>query len=180
MYRSRPSFFRSVMGALVALLLLGTFGLAPVGALPVLEQAPLGPARAVSLPASPALPIEPVEQAPTDSFTDVPTDHDFYQEISWLARTGVSTGWSGPGHTRLFRPYQPVLRDQMAAFLHRLDPLLAGRDVPTAEVVSGFGSGYAVQTDGTVWAWGGNQVGQLGKGTTTDSSVPVQASRING
>jgi len=37
-------------------------------------------------------------------------------------------------------------------------------------------NGYAVKSDGTVWAWG-NGVG-LGNGTTTDSYVPVQVSGL--
>lgn len=32
---------------------------------------------------------------------------------------------------------------------------------------------YAVKTDGTLWAWGANGVGQLGDGTTTGRSSPV-------
>ena len=73
----------------MALVLLGTFGLAPAGAVPVREQVTLGSPRAVSLPALPALPVEP---AATEFFADVATDHDFYEKSSWLAQVGVSTG----------------------------------------------------------------------------------------
>lgn len=49
-------------------------------------------------------------------FTDVATDNQFYTEISWLAAEGISTGWED----RTFRPYEPINRDAMAAFLYRL------------------------------------------------------------
>ncbi|MCL2825594.1 MAG: hypothetical protein FWD57_16500 [Polyangiaceae bacterium] len=46
-----------------------------------------------------------------------------------------------------------------------------------AHVVSvGAGSGHSValKADGTVWAWGANEYGRLGDGTTTDRASPVQ------
>lgn len=38
----------------------------------------------------------------------------------------------------------------------------------------------ALQSDGTVWAWGYNAQGQLGDGTTTQRNVPVQVSGLTG
>ena len=45
---------------------------------------------------------------------------------------------------------------------------------PPVLVAAGSCRSLAVSTDGTVWAWGDNTYGQLGDGTTTDRSTPVQ------
>jgi len=58
------------------------------------------------------------EVTPTD-FADVATSHTFYDEIQWLASTGITTGYTQDG-VLTFRPSQSVLREQMAAFLYRL------------------------------------------------------------
>lgn len=55
----------------------------------------------------------------TSPFSDVGTDNQFYREISWLASTGISTGWDQPDGTRTYAPLAPVARDAMAAFMHR-------------------------------------------------------------
>lgn len=41
-------------------------------------------------------------------------------------------------------------------------------------IAGGLFHGLALKTDGTVWAWGRNDYGALGNGTTTDSNIPVQ------
>lgn len=64
---------------------------------------------------------DPAYQGPrTSPFVDVPTTHVFYDAISWMAARGISTGYDLGGGRRAFRPTDPVLREQAAAFLHRL------------------------------------------------------------
>jgi len=43
-----------------------------------------------------------------------------------------------------------------------------------------FVHSLALRVDGTVWAWGGNQYGVLGDGTTTDHQTPVQVVGLDG
>lgn len=50
-------------------------------------------------------------------FPDVPADHPFHDEITWLASTGI-TGGFGDG---TFRPGADISRQAVAAFLHRHD-----------------------------------------------------------
>ena len=58
-----------------------------------------------------------------------------------------------------------------------LIPTQVGADTNWAKVSSGFGMTLAVKTDGTLWSWGINNVGQLGIGNldnTFTSNVPIQ------
>ena len=41
-------------------------------------------------------------------------------------------------------------------------------------IAAGSSHSLALKNDGTVWAWGNNMYGQLGDGTNTPSSTPVQ------
>ena len=74
---------------------------------------------------------------PTSPFADVPTDHVFYKEITWLASTGISKGWTEAVGRPTYRPLQPVNRDVMAAFMYRLagsPEFTAPRTSPFADV----------------------------------------------
>lgn len=71
---------------------------------------------------------------PVSPFRDVATDNQFYKEITWLASTGVTTGWVEPDGTKTYRPLQSVNRDAMAAFMYRL----AGKPAFTPPAVSPF------------------------------------------
>jgi alpha-tubulin suppressor-like RCC1 family protein len=47
-------------------------------------------------------------------------------------------------------------------------------------IAAGFGHSLALLSNGTVVAWGSNEFGQLGDGTTTNSDVPVAVSGLSG
>src|SRR3990167_4891225 len=49
----------------------------------------------------------------------------------------------------------------------------------TPKIASGRAHAIALKSDGTVWAWGYNDDGQLGDGTTTNRSTPVQISGLS-
>jgi peptidoglycan/xylan/chitin deacetylase (PgdA/CDA1 family) len=70
----------------------------------------------------------------TGPFADVPSNAQFFTEISWLSSQGISTGWVEGNGTKTFRPLLPVNRDAMAAFLYRL----AGSPAFTPPAVSPF------------------------------------------
>lgn len=53
-------------------------------------------------------------------FSDVSVDTPHLEDILWLAETGISTGWKEDDGTVTFRGMSPVVRQDMAAFLHRL------------------------------------------------------------
>ena len=45
-------------------------------------------------------------------------------------------------------------------------------------IMGGEHANYALRSDGTVWAWGGNFLGQLGDGTYSNTLTPVQVSGL--
>lgn len=64
----------------------------------------------------------PEFNAPAESpFADVDTTNPFYKQITWLASSGISSGWNETNGTKTYRPFEPVARDAMAAFMSRFD-----------------------------------------------------------
>ncbi|MGO1406939.1 MAG: S-layer homology domain-containing protein [Brachybacterium sp.] len=51
----------------------------------------------------------------TSPFKDVPTSMIFFKEIAWAESVGITDGW--PDGT--YRPFEPIKRDAMAAFMYR-------------------------------------------------------------
>ena len=58
---------------------------------------------------------------PGAGFNDIDPANQFMTEISWLAAAGISTGWDEGNGVKTFRPFQPVARDAMAAFMYRVN-----------------------------------------------------------
>lgn len=58
-----------------------------------------------------------------NTFDDVNTSTPHYANIVWMAYNGVSTGWVVGGRTE-YRGMNDVLRQDMAAFLHRLNGVI--------------------------------------------------------
>lgn len=50
-------------------------------------------------------------------FPDVAPSHVFYNEIQWLSSTGITQGFDDGG----YHPFEQVNRDQMAAFMYRMN-----------------------------------------------------------
>lgn len=110
---------------------------------------------------------EPAFEAPTEaSFSDVPVGAPFFAQVEWLADTGITAGYTDG----TFRPTAPVTRQAMAAFLVRTTPYL-GRGF--RDVATGWFHTLAVTAGSGVVAWGRNDEGQLGDGTTESRATPV-------
>jgi len=61
---------------------------------------------------------EPSVSLPSRSpFKDVKSSAQFYKEIVWLSKEGITTGWSDG----TFRPKDKITREAIAAFLHRAE-----------------------------------------------------------
>ena len=94
------------------------------------------PAPAPSDGPSPEAPAPaPSEKPAAVVFKDVPQTHMFYQEITWLGETGISTGWSDG----TFRPHDSVTREALAAFFYRaanMNDDVAPTQAPFTDVTS--------------------------------------------
>lgn len=63
------------------------------------------------------------------------------------------------------------------------DPLptpvtVQGLPAAVRSISSGWTTAYAILSDGSLWAWGGNGYGQVGDGTSTDRSLPVNVTGL--
>lgn len=62
---------------------------------------------------------------------------------------------------------------------NKSSPTQIGSDSTWISVSSGVYHSLALKSDNTLWAWGGNNYGQLGNGDTNDKSAPITISGSN-
>jgi len=88
-----------------------------------------------------------------------------------LKRDGTAWAWGDNEFGQLGNDSYALLTDA---------PVEVSGLTGVSAISGGWGSGYALKADGTVWAWGTNDFGELGNGSTVRSSVPVQVSGLSG
>jgi len=64
--------------------------------------------------------------------------------------------------------------------VRKSSPTQVGSDTTWDDVKLGYTSGYGIKTDGTLWAWGDNSVGELGQNSQVHYSSPVQVGSLTG
>ena len=57
---------------------------------------------------------------------------------------------------------------------HPTPTVVPGLPTNIVDVATGYEASYALSADGRLWAWGYNQYGQLGIGSTSNSSIPQE------
>ncbi|HRG17495.1 MAG TPA: T9SS type A sorting domain-containing protein [Flavobacterium lutivivi] len=68
--------------------------------------------------------------------------------------------------------------DNLSPLYFRSTPRQIGTDT-WIYIACGFQQSFAIKSDGTLWAWGRNDAGQLGDGTTIERRLPVQIGTDN-
>lgn len=63
---------------------------------------------------------------------------------------------------------------QVSDLLARSSPTQVGTDTDWATFSIGTSTTHAIKTDGSLWAWGLNNLGQLGRGSLVSTSSPIQ------
>ena len=83
-----------------------------------------------------------------------------------ISRNGTLWAWG--------RNNQGQLGNGMWSNNPTLAPIQIGTNTNWASVSAGYGHTVAIRTDGSLWAWGRNNHGQLGDGTITSRNTPHQ------
>ncbi len=97
--------------------------------------------------------------------TDWASIHVGAAHILALKTNGTLWSWGGGEYGQT--------GDGLSPSLYRSYPRQVGTDT-WSKVFAGWKVSFGIKPDGTLWAWGLNDVGQLGIGNTTNQFTPVQ------
>ncbi len=100
-----------------------------------------------------------------NSDTDWASIHVGAAHILALKTNGTLWSWGGGEYGQT--------GDGLSPSLYRSYPRQVGTDT-WSKVFAGWKVSFGIKPDGTLWAWGLNDVGQLGIGNTTNQFSPVQ------
>ena len=100
-----------------------------------------------------------------NSDTDWASIHVGAAHILALKTNGTLWSWGGGEYGQT--------GDGLSPSLYRSYPRQVGTDT-WSKVFAGWKISFGIKPDGTLWAWGLNDVGQLGIGNTTNQFTPVQ------
>jgi hypothetical protein len=104
-------------------------------------------------------------------FDDVPIGDPFCGSITWMAQKGVTLGCGViDGTHRLYCPDDFVRRDQMAAFMSRLETALFPTTCAAGQVLKWDGTAWVCANDVTGGTGGGGTVTSVGAGTGLSAS----------
>lgn len=89
-----------------------------------------------------------------------------------LKNDGTVWGWGSNYYGELGKGTENDISTSIPVQVNALNNVIA--------ISSGFNHTIALKGDGTVWAWGQNNFGQLGDGVNINRSIPVQVSGLSG
>ncbi|MDT7512266.1 InlB B-repeat-containing protein [Bifidobacterium sp. H1HS10N] len=122
----------------------------------------------------------PVKTPNRTTYTDLPTDFTYVQVTAGgkhslaIGSDGYVYAWGDNSYGELgnrttggysavpVRVFNPATRSNVNTGLKAI------------QVSAGNGVSLAIDTNGNTWAWGHNNYGQLGNGTTSNSNIPVR------
>ncbi len=100
--------------------------------------------------------ISPIAVSASHTFSDVPDESIFHEDISWLADANVTKGCNPPANDN-FCPKDNVTREQMAAFMRRL---AEGQVVDAATAITAETAAFA-DNAGTVDNYEANELNRV-------------------
>ena len=97
-----------------------------------------------------------------------------WEKVSWGSAFSIFLKTTGTIWSCGVNSYGQLGQGDSGNGTHRSSPVQIGALTTWSDIACGYEYTLAVKTDGTLWAWGRNNYGQLGQGDITNVSSPVQ------